>query len=282
MKLINNSLSPLPFYTHLGDQNHRKEYAYGQVYSLICPIASILPFQAIIDTKNAKIHKVKLHDFNTGENTDITQSMINGGLETKHYKDFTVVKYPSLLRVQELKFEGRYYIVLQFENLDTLYSDVFTCVRILADRLRLEYSNPYNFTIKDGIIDFSDNFTFWCYINSQIGKPEYVFEEEASERMGYSFIESQVSKKVYRFTFIAPEYLCDALRVVRMCQTKRITVNGRIYDLTAFNMDVDWQEQGDLAAVSCEFETDTVLANIGGYTPEVGSFNDDFNNDFAI
>jgi hypothetical protein len=32
----------------------------------------------------------------------------------------------------------------------------------------------------------------------------------------------------------------------------------------------------------CEFETDTVIANIGGYTPILsgGDFNRDFNNDF--
>ena len=47
-------------------------------------------------------------------------------------------------------------------------------------------------------------------------------------------------------------------------------------------MEPDWEDQGDLASVECEFETDTVIANIGGYTPEIvgGDFNSDFNNDF--
>ena len=100
--------------------------------------------------------------------------------------------------------------------------------------------------------------------------------------MGYTFIESQVSKKIYKFTFIAPEYLCDALRIVRLCENKRITNKSQVYDLTTFNMEPKWEDQGDLASVECEFETDTVIANIGGYTPELagGDFNDDYNNDY--
>ena len=55
--------------------------------------------------------------------------------------------------------------------------------------------------------------------------------------------------------------------------------------MTTFNMEPDWQDQGDLAAVECEFETDTVIANIGGYMPEQplgGDYSNDFNNDFDI
>ena len=49
--------------------------------------------------------------------------------------------------------------------------------------------------MKNGAVDFSDNFKFKCYLKTQVGKPEYSFEEEATERLGYSFIESQISKK---------------------------------------------------------------------------------------
>ena len=131
--------------------------------------------------------------------------------------------------------------------------------------------------------------TFSCqnrqiYMNTQIGKPEYDFEEEATDRMGYTFIESQVSKKIYKFVFLAPEYLCDALRIVRLCENKKITSKLQVYDLTTFSMEPEWEDQGDLAAVECEFETDTVIANIGGYEPELvgGDFNNNFNNDFNI
>ena len=47
-------------------------------------------------------------------------------------------------------------------------------------------------------------------------------------------------------------------------------------------MEPKWEDQGDLAAVECEFETDTVIANIGGFVPKKlgGDFNNDYNEDF--
>ena len=75
-----------------------------------------------------------------------------------------------------------------------------------------------------------------------------------------------------------------ALRIVRLCESKQITSKLQTYDLTTFSMEPEWEDQGDLAAVECEFETDTVIANISGYVPSLsgGDFNDDFNNDFDI
>ena len=174
---------------------------------------------------------------------------------------------------------------MSLSGLGIIYSDVFTVTNKVDDYLLLEYSNSYNFELKGGIVDFSDNFKFRCYLNTQVGRPEYDFEEEATERMGYTFIESQVSKKIYKFTFLAPEYLCDALRIVRLCENKQAISKKQVYDMTTFNMEPDWQDQGDLAAVECEFETDTVIANIGGYMPEQplgGDYSNDFNNDFDI
>ena len=47
-------------------------------------------------------------------------------------------------------------------------------------------------------------------------------------------------------------------------------------------MDAEWQAQGDLASVTCEFETDNVIANIGGFVPDKlgGDYNNDYNKDF--
>lgn len=281
MKLVNNNISPLPFYDNIALQNHRKDYAFGQVYPLITYKNMLLPFQVVL-ASGTSISWVKLYDFNTGKYIDITRSMKENGLTIKSYTGFKLLKYPGTLPIVEIKHEGLYYLQIQVNGLGILYSDVFTVCNKVDDYLLLEYSNSYNFELKNGIVDFSDNFKFRCYLNTQIGKPEYDFEEEATERMGYTFIESQVSKKIYKFTFLAPEYLCDALRIVRLCENKKITSKLQIYDLTTFNMEPKWEDQGDLAAVECEFETDTVIANIGGYEPKLaqGDFNNDYNNDY--
>lgn len=281
MKLVNNNISPLPFYDNLALQNHRKDYAFGQVYPLITYKNMLLPFQVVLASGTA-INWVRLYNFNTGAYTTITTSMKENGLAIKSYTNFKLLKYPGTLPIVEIKHEGLYYLAISISGLETIYSDIFTVTNKVDDYLLLEYYNSYNFELKNGIVDFSDNFKFRCYLNTQIGKPEYDFEEEATERMGYTFIESQVSKKIYKFTFIAPEYLCDALRIVRLCENKSITSKLQTYDLTTFNMEPEWEDQGDLASVECEFETDTVIANIGGYIPETidGDFNSDFNNDF--
>lgn len=281
MKLVNNNISPLPFYDDISLQNHRKDYAFGQVYGLITYKNMLLPFQVVL-TNGTAIEEVKLYNFNTGEYTDITRSIKENGLTIKSYADFKVLKYPGNLPIVEIKHEGRYYLTILISDLGTIYSDVFTVTNKIDDYLLLEYSNSYNFELKGGIVDFSDNFKFKCYLNTQVGKPEYDFEEEATERMGYTFIESQVSKKIYKFTFLAPEYLCDALRIVRLCENKKIISKKQEYDLTTFTMEPEWQDQGDLAAIECEFETDTVVANIGGYTLLGGDFNNDFNNDYKV
>lgn len=283
MKLVNNNISPLPFYDDIHLQNHRKDYAFGNIYQLITYKNMLLPFQVVLAGGTA-INWVRLYNFNTGAYTDITASIKENGLALKSYTDFKLLKYPGTLPIVEIKHEGLYYLAISISDLGVIYSDVFTVTNKIDDYLLLEYYNSYNFELKGGIVDFSDNFKFKCYLNTQVGKPEYDFEEEATERMGYTFIESQVSKKIYKFTFIAPEYLCDALRIVRLCENKRAISKKQTYDMTTFTMEPEWQDQGDLAAVECEFETDTVIANIGGYAPKpLGrDFNNDFNNDFDI
>ena len=283
MKFVNNNISPLPFYDNLALQNHRKDYAFGQVYPLITYRNMLLPFQFCV-SGNVDISEVQLCDMDGKLIADILSELKENGLTLKKYTDFTLIKYPGTLPINSIKHEGQYYMRIKLNVGRVLYSDAFTVTNRIDDYLLLEYSNSYSFELKNGIIDFSDNFKFKCYLPAQIGKPEYDFEEEATERMGRVFIESQVSKKIYKFTFVAPEYLCDALRIVRLCENKQITSREQIYDLTTFSMEPEWEEQGDLAAVECEFETDTVIANIGGYEPVPlgGDFNASYNNSFNI
>lgn len=282
MPLINNNLSPLPFYDSYKDWNHKSFQAFGELHPLIIHRNYLLPFQVIVKSANLNTLKVRLYSYNTGNSIDITKSMLNSGLSVKQYGTFAILVYTGIGPISELKQEGQYYLRIELDSTSVLISDIFASRNNVDDCIKLEYSNSYNFELKDGVIDFSDNFTFICYLPTQIGYPNYQFEETVTNRMGYSYMESQVSKKVYQFVFIAPEYLCDALRIVRMCETKRIISNDKAYEAINFNMSVEWQEQGNLAAVTCEFETDNVIANIGGLKQitNIGDFNKDFNKDF--
>lgn len=289
MKFITTTISPLPFYDDLRLQNHRKPFAYDQIYPLLIYKSMLLPFQAVVPKEATSISYVRLHFCKRGKSTsyiDVTKSLMENGLILKGFADFKLIKYPGTLPVIELKYEGQYYLELGLANLGPLYSEIFTVVHQVTGCILLEYSNLHSLGFKDGVVDFSDNFKFKCYLQTQLGKPEYDFEEEATERMGYTFIESQVSKKIFKFTILAPEYLCDALRVVRLCDNKRIfdNISGKKYEMTTFSMKPEWEEQGDLASVECEFETDNIIANIGGYIPDLkgGDFNNDYNSDFDV
>lgn len=165
----------------------------------------------------------------------------------------------------------------------TYYSDVFCFTNALEDCLEIEYWNSVgNFYLKNGIVSFDDNFKFKLFLKSEIGKPEYNFEEESTKRLGYNFIESQVSKKIYKFNAVIPEFICDAMRIIRLCDNKIIKSKGEEYEAITFEMEAEWQTQGDLASVTCEFETDNVITNLGGFVPDAksGDFSSDFNNDF--
>ena len=61
-----------------------------------------------------------------------------------------------------------------------------------------------------------------------------------------------------------------------------ITSRGERYEADSFLITPKWQEQGDLAGVEAEFETDTVIKKIGRgvVVTNLGDFNNDFNNDF--
>lgn len=61
MKLVNNNISPLPFYDNLALQNHRKDYAFGQVYPLITYKNMLLPFQVVLASGTA-INWVRLYN----------------------------------------------------------------------------------------------------------------------------------------------------------------------------------------------------------------------------
>lgn len=276
-------ISPLKFYDSPAKQNHRKSYAFGQIYQLITYNNMLLPFQVVL-ASGTSVDWVRLYDFNTDKYTDITTSMKENGLVIKSFTGFKLLKYPGTLPIVEIKHEGLYYLVISISGLGTIYSDLFTVTNRVSDYLLIEYSNSYNFELKNGIVDFSDNFSFKCYLNTQVGKPEYDFEEESTKRLGYVYVESQVSKKTYTFNTVVPEYICDALRLVRLCDNKIIRCEDDEYEAITFEMEAEWQTQGDLASVTCKFETDNVIANIGGFVPDKlgGDYNNDYNEDFDI
>lgn len=275
----NNNFNILAWYDSIDQQNHRKSYVYGSIWGLIAPDNSILPFQFVSPGSLGNVTSIVVKSLNSNKSIDLT-----GKLDiqvTNHTDDdnnaYSIVMHKGNNIISPKLSEGRHYIVLK-QGTKTWYSEVFTVVSNISCYIKLEYWDNDNLYFKGGHIDYTSGFKFVCYLSTKIGKPSYPFEEELTERDGYKFIEKQTSSKVYNMTFNAPEFMCDALRLVRMCDNINITSDGKVYRALSFSVNVDWEDYGDVAAVDAEFETDTVVTKIANILNGPSESGTTFNN----
>lgn len=284
--ILEPRISPLPFYESVGEQFANNPTAFGTNYPYLCPIDEppTFFFFTDYDPNNWSITSVSVVQVGV-QSHDVTRTFRDGSRSLVMYdadvqgralsyirfaptETFTGYTFPAV---------GLYYYVLGLVDTDTgqelknLYSEVFCVKDNMQNAIKIEYTNANNISTANGDIPFGADdlfggFKLRLWVDALIGKPTYNFEENATRRMGYEFLESVVSAKTYRFVFIAPEYLCDAFRLIKVCSDKTIRQGHRTYEPTTFNVEVDWQEQGDLAAVEVTFDTDNIMAVIGGYS----------------
>lgn len=281
----NNNFSVLPWYTDIREQNHRRSYAYGSVYPLYTMVNTLLPFQIIRPKRNNAISAVKLYTVDGAFVADITETMKETGLQVVSFESYDVIVYTAFFPMATNVGQGQYYATLT-DGVDTWFSEVFTYVNDLSGYLKVEWYDKENLYFDSGMIVYQNpTFKNRLYLATELGKPDYTFEEEGETRNGYFFPEKQLSEKTYKCTILAPEYLCDVMRFIRMADYVTVTDKyGRIYDCDTFLITPKWQTQGDLASVEIEFETDTVVKKIGRgyYLEDKGDFNEDYKNDYLI
>lgn len=259
----NNNFFPLPWYKSVKYQDFRKSYAYGNVFQLIAPDRSLLPFQIRRAHRPEATFTVRIL-YDDGTQYRNVSADVAADLHVVTGEDFDVIQYCNdgdIGFFQRLA-PGRYYAELS-DGVETWFSEVFSVVDDLSRYIKLEYWSADNQEYNGGEIDYSNGYRNVLYICSELGKPDYEFEEEAEARDGYPYIEKQVGKKIFRFECKAPEYLVDALRVVWLSDYVRMTANGQLYEVMHFLPDPNWQEDGHYAMVECEVEADTILKKIG-------------------
>ena len=285
----NNNLSVLPFYGAIEDQNARKWWTYGRVYPLFTQAGFLLPFQIITEhtdfTPNnitgATIYDANTHAFVAGIETEI-----RSGITKKEFASlgYDVWIFPGQLPVLNNIANGRYYLLLTWGSWQIVkVSEIFTVVNDIQPYLKITWWDEQDFVMDAGTIVYTNPaFKNVLYLQADLAKPEYVFEEEGDTRDGYFFPTKQISEKRYKFSFFASEYLLDVMRFIRMADHAEIEYHGQKYSLDTFLITPEWEPNGDVAAVQAEFETATVAKKIGlGYVrAQRGDFNDDFNNDF--
>lgn len=282
----NNNLSILPFYTSVDELSHNRPYAYGEVYPLYCPIGAVPPFQIVRLHNEATISQVNLHNVKDGSVTNINTKIAANGMKRKMYADYgyDIVLNPYIVSSDITTAEGQYFLTVKMSDGQEYISDIFTVVGDMSGFLQMIWWDSSDLIMDDRRIVYTDNYRNVLWLNTQIGKPDYDFDEEGEERDGYFFAEKMISSKRYKFTFLANEQICDVMRFIRMSDFIRIRDRyGNVYRCDTFLCTPKWQEQGNLASMEVEFTCDTVakkLANGFIRNAYEGDYSDAFNDDF--
>ena len=262
------NFTTLAWHSKIEEQAHRRSYAYGQVHPIVCPINCLPAFQLVREHTGEETWRVSIVDIN-GNERDISQSLeyygaayINIG---ERYDN--LVCNGAALGDDEVP-EGIYYLHATDGRGNEWFSDIFAATSDIENYMKIEWwDESGDFEFDGGRIVYDGEYSNLLYVKSEIGKPEYTYEEEGEERDGVFFPSKQLSTKTYRFSFIANEAVCDALRFARLSELVFVTDTfGNQYRADSFLMTPEWGEQGDLAQVTIEFTSQSVVKKLGlGY-----------------
>lgn len=266
---VHNNFSPLAFRKKESKATYEKWYAFGKNYAIPASANTLTPFQFTelnIPVFEPNTIEVEVINEETGESTK-TGVYVSFDVMPEHGGVLYVS--PGKNSFREALPQGTYRA--RFSIGDEVYISTPFCVipgiETSSKYLLIEYWNDEKIAYPDGFITTGANndFRYQMYVPATICKPKYEFEEELTKRAGYKFLELQTSTKVYAFTFVAPEFICDAMRLIRLSDYIRISHDGEYYNALNFEFDVDWQEQLYLAAVDCQFETDSIIQKLPSF-----------------
>ena len=280
----NNNLTVLPFYTTIEEQLHRRSYAYGDVYPLYTQVGYVPPFQIVVPHGDHSITAARLYTVKGSLVGSILTTLTAAGLSRKQFTDYDVIVFPSSAG-NIFSAEGQYYLVIEQSNSTTFYSDVFTAVGQISPYLKIEWWDGQDLVMDASRIVYdlgtTTPFRNRLYLSTELGKPDYEFNEEGENRDGYFFPEKQISQKKYKCQFLASESLCDAMRFIRLSDYVKVTDRyGNVYRADTFLITPKWEQQGNLASVELEFTCDTVAKKIPRPLSIIGDFNQDYNDDY--
>lgn len=266
---VHNNFSPLAFRKKESKATYEKWYAFGKNYAIPASANTLTPFQFTelnIPVFNPDTIEVEAVNEETGEATK-TGVYVSFDVMPEHGGVLYVS--PGKNSFREALPQGTYRA--RFSIGGEVYISTPFCVipgiETSSKYLLIEYWNDEKIAYPGGFITTGANndFRYQMYVPATICKPKYEFEEELTKRAGYKFLELQTSTKVYAFTFVAPEFICDAMRLIRLSDYIRISHDGEYYNALNFEFDVDWQEQLYLAAVDCQFETDSIIQKLPSF-----------------
>jgi hypothetical protein len=265
-----NNFSPLAFREKSQKATYKKWYAYGKEFALPFSTTELPPFQFTV-TNLPSFDPTTVEVFLVNEATGVRSGT---GIKTKvdtmdEHNSVLYVSPGSNVYAKSVE-PGVYRAEFTIPKGETYVSTpicVTEGIETNTNFVKLEYWNDEKLAYPNGFVTTgTDNdFKFQMYIPTTFFKPKYEFEEEITKRAGYKFLELQTCNKVFGFNFLAPEYICDALRLVRLSDYIRFTHDGEYYNALNFEYNPDWQDNGYLAAIECQFETDTIIQKLPSF-----------------
>jgi len=283
----NNNLSVLPWYRSIEQQNARKWWVYNRIFPLYVRAGHLPPFQILKTHSNSTtLSWFRLRKSDGTLVGTFTQDFA-AQLTRVAYTSlgYDVLIYGGQLPLLPELSNGQYYAEMRYAGVDYC-SEIFTVVNDIEPYLKIEWWDIADFVMDGGriVYKYANNTQFKneLYLPATIAKPEYIFEEEGENRDGYFFPTKMISEKRYRFSFFAPEYLLDVMRLIRLSDYVRISKGGDVWLADSFLLSPEWEAEGDIAVANVEFETGMVAKKIGfgvALTTR-GDFNNDYNNDF--
>lgn len=266
---VHNNFSPLAFRKKESKATYEKWYAFGKNYAIPASANTLIPFQfADVNVGEFQPDSIEVVAVNQETGEGIKTGVYVSSDDMPEHGSVLYVS-PGKNSFREALPQGTYRA--EFSIGTQFYISTPFCVipgiETSSKYLLIEYWNDEKIAYPDGFITTGANndFRYQMYVPATICKPKYEFEEELTKRAGYKFLELQTSTKVYAFTFVAPEFICDAMRLIRLSDYIRISHDGEYYNALNFEFDVDWQEQLYLAAVDCQFETDSIIQKLPSF-----------------
>lgn len=266
---VHNNFSPLAFRKKESKATYEKWYAFGKNYAIPASANTLIPFQFTdVNVGEVQPDQIEVVAVNQETGEGIKTGVYVSRDDMPEHGSVLYVS-PGKNSFREALPQGTYRA--EFSIGTQVYISTPFCVipgiETSSKYLLIEYWNDEKIAYPGGFITTGANndFRYQMYVPATICKPKYEFEEELTKRAGYKFLELQTSTKVYAFTFVAPEFICDAMRLIRLSDYIRISHDGEYYNALNFEFDVDWQEQLYLAAVDCQFETDSIIQKLPSF-----------------
>lgn len=265
-----NNFSPLAFREKSQKATYKKWYAYGREFALPFSTTELPPFQFTV-ANLPSFDPTTVEVFLVNEATGVRSGTgIKIKVDTMNEHNSVLYVSPGSNVYAKSMEPGVYRAEFAIPEGETYVSTpicVTDGIETNTNFVKLEYWNDENLAYPNGFITtgIDNDFKFQMYIPTTFFKPKYEFEEEITKRAGYKFLELQTCNKVFGFSFLAPEYICDALRLVRLSDYIRFTHDGEYYNALNFEYTPDWQDNGYLAAIECQFETDTIIQKLPSF-----------------